>query len=734
MAVQTRRLRIEGMTCATCAGRVERVLRKVPGVAGASVNLASEVATIAVPPEVELPALIAAVEKAGFGAAAERDGAEALRERHAAEAARDRRDLGWLLLASALTIPLVLPMLAMPFGVHWMLPGWLQLALATPVQLLVGWRFLRGAVAALRGGSANMDVLVSLGTWAAFLLSVVLWWRGEHELYFEGAASVITLVLLGKTLETRAKRSTAAAIEALMALRPVTARVLRGEVEIELPAEAVAVGELVVVLPGERIPVDGTVQEGQSAVDAALVTGESLPQPKARGDAVPAGALNGDGRLLLKTTAVGDDATVGRILRMVEAAQGSRAPIQALVDRVAAIFVPAVMAIAALTLLGWWLAGAGFEASLIHAVSVLVIACPCALGLATPAALMVGTGVAARHGVLVRDAEALEHAAALDVVVFDKTGTLTLGQPQLQEVLVATDGEQDQMLALAAALQRGSEHPLGRAIGQAAARRGLALPTASGHRAKVGHGIEADVEGRRLRVGSPRWLAEEGARLGPIEPAVRRAEAAGATVVLLAEAAPDAPIRAAFALADAPRPSSKDAIATLRQLGVETVLLSGDHRAAAASVGTELAVDRVLAEVLPEDKAAEIARIQAEGKRVAMVGDGVNDAPALAAADVGFAMATGTDAAMGAAAVTLMRPEPLLVADAIDIAKATRGKIRGGLFWAFAYNVVGIPLAAAGLLTPMVAGGAMAASSVSVLANALLLRRWRSPRGQGERR
>lgn len=729
---QTQRLRLSGMTCATCAGRIEKVLRRVPGVAAVNVNLATETAFIATVADIDQATLIAAVERAGFGAVAAPETADAIALQRTRDAARDRAERRWLTLAVALTLPLVLPMLAVPLQwlgllsatTHWMLPGWLQLALATPVQFLVGARFYKAGFAAIRAGSANMDVLVALGTSAAFGLSVVLWLQGAMHLYFESAAAVITLVLLGKTLEAKARRQTGAALEALLALRPDVARVKVGDSEHLVAADAVGVGQIVVVLPGERVPVDGQIVAGQAGFDEALISGESAPVVRGVGEAVAAGVVDLDGRVEITTVAVGADATIGRILAMVEAAQGSRAPIQNAVDRVSAIFVPVVIAIAALCFGGWLLAGAGVAVATLNAVSVLVIACPCALGLATPTALMVGTGVAARFGVLFRDAEAFERAAQLDVVVFDKTGTLTAGQPTLVTLAVAPGSlDRDAALAHVAAVQTGSEHPLGRALMQAA--HGLTLPAATAHRTHAGRGIEATIAGALWQVGSGRWLRELAVAVDAVDAALGADAAAGATLVY---AARDGVGVAVMALSDAPRPGSAAAVVQLRGLGVDVVMLSGDRAAAAQAVAAQIDITDVVAGVLPDGKAAEIERLSAGGRHVAMVGDGINDAPALAAASVGFAMASGTDVAMHTAGVTLMRGEPELVATAIALSRATVARIRGGLFWAFAYNVVGIPLAAAGLLTPMIAGGAMAASSLCVVANALWLKRWQPPR------
>lgn len=715
------RLDIAGMTCATCAGRVEGVLRARSGVLSAQVNLASEIASIAfMPGAVSTESLIAAVQDAGYDASIAMSGEAERAARRERDRQRDRRELAMLAGAAALSAPLVAPMLVMPLGFDWMLPGWLQLALALPVQLVAGARFYRGAWASLRGGVANMDVLVALGTTAAFSISFYALRMGG-ELYFESAAVIITLVMLGKYMERRAKRSTTDAIEALMALQPATARVERGDGVVEIPAEAVGRGEIVHVRPGERVPVDGVVIEGSSSLDESLLTGESLPVPKGAGEPVTGGAINGEGLLRVEATAVGDESALARIIAMVEGAQSKKAPIQKVVDRVSAVFVPVVVGVALLALGTWLALGHPLEESLLVAVAVLVIACPCALGLATPTALMVGTGAAARAGILIKDAEALERAHVVDTVVFDKTGTLTEGRPRLRSI-VALGGDEDAILALAAAAQQGSEHPLARALIDAATSRSLSLPAVADFRAVVGRGIEGRVEGAHVRVGSPVWMGALGHDLNAHTGAIEMLQDVG--TVMLIEV--DGVLRGWAGVADPPRRTAAAAISRLRAMGVRAVMLTGDNRRTAAAVAAQLGIDDVRAEVMPGDKAVEVEALRSEGAVVAMVGDGVNDAPALATADVGFAMSSGTDVAMHTAGVTLMRPEPLLVADAISVSRATTRKIRQNLFWAFIYNAVGIPLAAFGLLTPVIAGGAMAMSSVSVVSNALLLKRWRS--------
>ncbi len=716
-------LQIEGMTCASCVARVEKALLKVPGVVAATVNLATERATVLMLSTVPVGELLAAVDKAGYAAHGLAD---------APPPAGPRLPTWWpVLLSALLTLPLVAPMLLQPFGVDWMLGGWAQLALATPVQFGLGWRFYRAGWKALRAGTGNMDLLVALGTSAAYGLSSYLLLahtgHGMPHLYFEASAAVITLVLLGKWLEGRAKRQTTDAIRALNALRPATARVVRDGVEVEVPVAQVTVGDLVSVRPGERIAVDGEVTAGRSHVDESLITGESMPVAKAAGDRVTGGAINADGALTVRTLAVGAETTLARIIRMVESAQAGKAPIQRLVDRVSAVFVPVVLGVAALTLLGWVGATGNWEQALINAVAVLVIACPCALGLATPTAIMVGTGVAARHGILIKDAEALELAHAVTRVAFDKTGTLTEGRPALVAVHAAAGQTRDEVLRLAAALQQTSEHPLARAVLEQAQAGALALPPAVDARALPGRGLEATVAGQALVLGSSRLLREEGLDGAALAATATALEAQGRTVSwLMRRSGRRAELLGLLAFGDAVKPAARAAVARLHALGVRTVMLTGDNRGSAAAVAHELGITDVRAEVLPGDKATVVQELRQAGEVVAMVGDGINDAPALAAADVGIAMSTGTDVAMETAGITLMRGDPRLVADALDVSRRTYATIRRGLFWAFAYNVVGIPLAAAGLLSPVFAGAAMALSSVSVVGNALLLRRWRS--------
>lgn len=728
------RLRVDDMTCASCVARVEKALSQVPGVVRAEVNLATETATLQLLQGTDPALAVAAVERAGYHAAPlDAQAPQATQdERQAEQARRERLRIG---IAAVLTLPLLLPMLGMALGQHWMLPGLWQWLLATPVQCWLGARFYRAGWKALRARTGNMDLLVALGTSAAYGLSVFEWLRvgdGHGEYYFEASAVVITLVMLGKYLEGRAKRQTTAAIRALQALRPETARVRREGATVEVPVAQLRVGDEVEVRPGERVPVDGDVLEGDSHVDESLITGESLPVAKRAGERVTGGAVNGEGWLLLRTRAVGAESTLARIVRLVETAQARKAPIQRLVDQVSAVFVPVVLLFAVATWLGWGLAVGQWSEGLMHAVAVMVIACPCALGLATPAALMAGTGAAARQGILIQDAQALERAHRIDVVAFDKTGTLTEGRPTLQACESAAPMQDDAQAVLrwAAALQAGSEHPLAHAVRRAAEAAGVIVAVAQGLRAVPGRGVSARVEGRELRLGSTAWMGELGVSLAALQTRATALQSQGRTVSWLAEC-PDgqAPrLLGLLAFGDTLKPSSAQAVRALQALGVRTVLITGDNAGSAAGVAHALGLDEVHAEVLPEHKAALVERLKQGGHTVAMVGDGLNDAPALAAADIGLAMATGTDVAMHAAGVTLMRGDPLLVAGTIDISRRTWTKIRQNLFWAFAYNVLGIPLAALGWLNPMIAGAAMAFSSVTVVSNALLLRGWAAQR------
>ncbi|HEY1383209.1 MAG TPA: heavy metal translocating P-type ATPase [Dongiaceae bacterium] len=707
---------VTGMTCAACASRIEKVLKRVPGIAAASVNLATEIAQVDGDDRVTLAAVEAAVARAGYGTRpADHSGVPE-------DQRRLTRELAAILIGALLTLPLIAPMVGEVLDRHVMLPAWWQLALATPVQLWLGAPFYRGAWKALRGGTANMDVLVALGTSAAFGLSLYLMAGGGVHLYFESAAVIIVLVRLGKWLEARAKRRTLKALQALESLRPTEALVRRDGKDEIVPVAALRVGDVLVVKPGGRIAADGMVTEGRSSVDQSLLTGESRPVDVEAGDHVIGGAVNGDGLLLVRITAVGAESMLSRIVRMVAEAQGAKAPIQRLVDRISAVFVPAVLAIAAITVAGWLSVGQGWEPAILHAVAVLVIACPCALGLATPTAIMVGTGVGAKNGILIRDAVALETAGATTIMAFDKTGTLTVGKPKLVEIVATTDTSRDRALALAAGLQRGANHPLALAVIEGAA--GLAPVPVAELRTLPGRGVAGRAEGRATLLGNARLMQEQGIDVSALRGGAEALQAKGNSVSYLADADAKRAL-AVLAFGDAPKPSARQALAALRTLGVKTLMLTGDNTAAAGHLASEIGLDDVRAELLPADKVGAIAALKGEGETVAMVGDGINDAPALAAADLGIAMATGTDVAIETAGIALMRGDPLLAPAAIDLARATRRKIVQNLMWAFLFNVLGIPLAALGGLTPIVAGAAMALSSVTVVTNALSLNRWR---------
>jgi P-type Cu+ transporter len=719
---------IGGMTCASCVARVEKALKKMPGVLNATVNLATESAHIEVATnDVTDARLRRAVRDAGY---------EPRTPEAQADAGFESPWAGFMPVGVGLllTTPLVLPMLAELWGQHWMLPAWLQFALATPVQFVLGARFYKAGWHALKALTGNMDLLVSLGTTAGWALSVWLWLTAHEghapHLYFEGSAVVITLVKLGKWLETRAKRQTTEAIRALHALRPDKAHWLGDDGEVDVAVDEILVGDQIVVRPGERFPLDGELVEGQTQVDESMLTGEPLPVAKAPGAALTGGSINGEGRVLMRVTAVGHETVLSHIIRLVEDAQTAKAPIQRLVDKVAEVFVPVVLLIALLTLGAWMATGADFETALIHAVAVLVIACPCALGLATPVAIMAGTGAAAKHGILIKDVQALELAHRVQTVAFDKTGTLTVGQPRLLAYVPAPGHDAQTALAFASRVQCGSEHPLARAVVNAAQAQGLAGPAAQDLQAVPGKGVMAHVDGRLLLLGSLRWLQEEGLDIGVWQPDINALQAQGASLSALAERT-DTGLQALLLMGfgDEPKAGAAQALTALRDRCLKLVMISGDNQAAAEAMARRLGLrpeaGEVLADVLPGDKSAQVQKLRANGQVVAMVGDGVNDAPALAAADVGMAMGTGTDVAMHAAGITLMRGDLSLVGAALDISARTVAKIRQNLFWAFAYNVAGIPLAALGYLNPMMAGAAMALSSVSVMANALLLKRWK---------
>ena len=755
---------IGGMTCASCVGRVEKALLRVPGVQSASVNLATESARVVYVARQDKEAPVDALaRRAVRDAGYEPKESDAALDAPEPSAWEGFAPVAW---GFALSFPLVLPMLGELLGWHWMLPAAWQFVLATPVQFFIGARFYRAAWHALRAASGNMDLLVVLGTTAGWALSVWLWLRAPEgamvHLYFEGSALVITLVLLGKWLEVRAKRQTTSAIRALHALRPARAHWLGPDGEVDVPVSELLVGDVVVVKAGERFAADGQVSEGQTQADESMLTGESMPVTKEVGARVHGGSINGDGRVLVRLTAVGTQTVLSHIIRLVEDAQVAKAPIQRLVDQVSTVFVPVVLLVALATLIGWMLAGQSVEVALIRAVAVLVIACPCALGLATPVAIMAGTGVAAKYGILIKDAQALELAHRVDVVAFDKTGTLTEGRPRLTRFVVADASSagsvgaslplpgllEHELMRVCASLQSGSEHPLARAVVAHAKAQGTSWVAPQEVQAVPGRGSFGKVDGQSYALGSWPWMLElqgggEALDSSALGAQAHALQAQGCSVSALA-CLQDGhwKVRACMGFNDEPKAGTAQAIAGLRAKGLQVVMISGDNWGAARAVAARLGLDagagsaEVLAGVLPGDKAQRVRDLKIAGHgaklhTVAMVGDGVNDAPALAAADVGMAMSNpdggGTDVAMQAAGITLMRGDPRLVLAALDISRLTVAKIRQNLFWAFFYNVAGIPLAALGYLHPVLAGGAMALSSVSVMANALLLKRWKGP-------
>ena len=756
---------VRGMHCAACVGKVERALTSVPGVESASVNLATEQAAVVFDPaRTDLARLRAAVAAAGYELAEarpDRAPGESIDSERAAREAAQRREKLKFVVGAVLSAPVLLG--GMSHVLPWV-PGvlqnpWVQLVLATPVQVWVGWQFHRGFVHDLRYRTASMSTLVSIGTSAAYLWSVAVtvwphaFMRHGAMTYYDVSAVVITLVVLGRWLEARARGRTSEAIRRLMSLAPRAARVIRDGVEMDVPTAEVRVGDFVRIRPGERVPVDGVVTEGASTVDESMLTGESLPAEKAPESSVFAGTVNRTGSFVFRAARVGSGTTLARIIKLVAEAQGSRAPIQRLADRVAAVFVPIVLVIAALTFIAWWLFGpepAGLLA-LANAVAVLVIACPCAMGLATPTAIMVATGRGAEFGVLIKSAATLELLHRVDTVVFDKTGTLTVGRPAVTDVIpvgpavgvraaggaaVEASGEMtaaDEILALAAAAEQASEHPLGEAVVARAKERGLALPPMREFSTVAGQGIDAMTTDGRVLLGNRTLMDARGIDVDVLAPGVQRLAAEGKTVIYVAFAGQ---VLGVIAVADVPKPEAKSVVAALKRLGVSVAMLTGDHRLTAEAIARQAGLDRVLAEVLPEDKARAIKVLQAEGRRVAMVGDGINDAPALAQADVGIAMGSGTDVAIDAADVTLMRGDLNGVVTAIELSRATIRVIRENLVWAFGYNTILIPVAAGVLypvwgvlLSPILAGSAMAFSSVSVVTNSLRLKRWRPQHG-----
>jgi Cu+-exporting ATPase len=742
---QTQRvtLGVTGMTCATCALRIEKGLKNVAGVSQASVNLATERATVEYDPgviedgrferlirDLGYDAVIEASQDTDSGALSDStDKEKELRQ-------REIRKLRLSFIVSAiLSFPLLAAMFAGMFRIEALMflhNPVVQLALATPVQFVIGYRFYKHAFKSIRSGSPSMDVLVALGTSAAYLYSIYNGFfrslpAGQNPaLYFEASAIIITLVLLGKLLEAAAKGRTSEAIKRLIGLQPKTARVLKDGEEIDIPIAELEVGQAVLVRPGERIPVDGEILEGSSAVDESMITGESIPVEKTKGDTVIGAAINTYGAFTFKATKVGRDTILAQIIRVVEEAQGSKAPIQRLADRVAGIFVPAVLGVAAVTFLIWLLAAGDLTMGLISAVAVLVIACPCAMGLATPTAIMVGTGKGAENGVLIRSGESLELAHKLDAIVFDKTGTITLGEPSLTDIVSLNGWSRIDLLRLAGAAEKNSEHPLGIAIAEAARRELDQIGEAHDFQAAPGKGVRAVIDDHTVLVGTRGFLSEAGLSLAAVEDRIATLEAEGKTVMLLSV---DGEVQGLLAVADRVKDGSRTAVKTLKAMGLEVYMITGDNRKTAEAIGREVGVDQIMAEVLPERKAQAVEQIRKQGKIVAMVGDGINDAPALVTADIGMAMGTGTDIAMESADITLMNGDLMSVAAAIQLSQRTMRKIKQNLFWAFFYNTIGIPIAAFGMLNPIIAGAAMAFSSVSVVSNSLSLKRFRVKQG-----
>jgi Cu+-exporting ATPase len=716
---RTVELAIDGMTCAACASRIEKALNKVPGTA-AMVNLATDRARVQLRSDTEVSKLIETIRKAGY------DARELTGTTRAGEKSRHgqvyRQELRLFWISVVLTAPLLLQMGAMLAGEHAeVLPRWMQWLLATPVQFWIGRRFYAGAWRALRGGSANMDVLIALGTSMAYVFSAAVTAFGLHgqHVYFEASAAIITLVLMGKLLEARAKARTSEALEQLLELQPRRARVERNGETVEVDLAAVVPNDVVIVRPGERIAVDGDVIGGASSVDESMLTGESMPSGKRSGSRVFAATQNQNGMLQVRATGVGAQTQLAQIVRLVEEAQGSKAPIQRLADRISGTFVLVVVAIAVVTFVAWWIFSGAFTQALVNAVAVLVIACPCALGLATPTAIMVGSGRGAQSGILVRSAAALEQAGKIRTLAIDKTGTLTLGKLSVTDIVATPGSTESLVMQLAASLEQNSEHPLARAVLARAGELRLALLPVEDFAAVPGLGVRARMAQRTLLLGAPRFIRHHGVAID--DSTVLRLAGEGKTVIALADAGTTLGY---LAIADQPRASSAAAISRVKAMGIEVVMLTGDNAATARAIAGRLGITEFRAEVLPAEKAAQVSQLKSTGGLVAMAGDGVNDAPALAAADVSFAVFSGSDIAIEAADITLMRNDLMGIVDAIRLSRATLAKIRQNLFFAFFYNVLGIPLAALGMLNPVIAGAAMALSSVSVVTNSLLLKRW----------
>ncbi|MSU02460.1 heavy metal translocating P-type ATPase [Tissierella pigra] len=712
---------IEGMTCAACSTRVEKVLNKLEGVK-ATVNLSTNKATVQyLSGLTDEETLIKTVEKAGYKAEIEIE-RDLDREKEMRE--KEIKSLKTSFIISAiLSIPLFSAMFFHMAGIHNILSnGWFQLALATPVQFIIGYRFYKGAYNALRGGGANMDVLISMGTSAAYFYSIYNLLTGVHEYYFESSAVIITLILLGKTFEAVAKGKTSEAIKKLMGLQPKTAKVIKDGVEMDIPIEKVEIGDIIVVRPGEKIPVDGIIVEGNSSVDESMLTGESIPVDKSVDDEVIGATINKYGAFKFRATKIGKDTVLSQIIKLVEDAQGSKAPVQRLADKISGIFVPVVVVIALLTFVGFYFIS-DFNVGLVNAVAVLVIACPCALGLATPTAIMVGTGKGAENGILIKSGEHLERAHKMDTIVFDKTGTITKGEPEVTDIVSITEIEKEEILRIAASVEKTSEHPLGQSIVKKGEEELLKLSIPTDFAAIPGKGLRAILEDKEILVGNRKLMGDNNISISEGEKDLLRLEEEGKTAMLISI---DNKLSGIIAVADQIKETSQKAIEQLKSMGLEVYMITGDNERTAKAIAKEVGITNILAEVLPENKAEVVEKLKSEGKHIGMVGDGINDAPALAAADVGFAIGTGTDVAMEAADITLMRGDLSGVVTAIKLSHRTMKTIKENLFWAFFYNTIGIPFAALGFLDPMIAGAAMAFSSVSVVTNSLRLKKFRA--------
>jgi Cu+-exporting ATPase len=713
-------LLISGMSCAACSARVEKRLNSLPGVQKAAVNLTTNKASISfIPGIITVSEIEKAVKDLGYGVQKARD----LSLSEAAQARQKEKNwqLTRFIIAVLFTLPLAVMMISSHVGRHLMINPWVQLALATPVQFFASWPFYRGAYHSLKTGSANMDVLVALGTSVAYFYSLISLFAGWNVYYFESAAMLMTIILLGKLLEAVARGKTSEAIEKLMGLQAKTARVLRDGVEMDIPVDEVLVGAFILVRPGERVPVDGVIQEGNTSIDESLLTGESLPVEKKPGDDVVGASINKYGSFTFQATKVGQDTVLAQIIRMVEAAQGSKAPIQRLADRVSNIFVPAIIAIALLTFGGWYISGANFESSLMHMVTVLVVACPCALGLATPTAIMVGTGVGAERGILIKGGEHLEQAGKIDAVVLDKTGTITEGVPAVTDIFALAPLDERKLLGIIASGEKKSEHPLGQAVVKRAEELEIPLEAVDNFEALPGQGIRFNLMNETWLIGNEKLASSLGIDISPLLPQKNRWEEEGKTVII---AMKGSSLSGLVAIADTVKENASQAISELRQMGLDIYMLTGDQKKTARAIAEQVNIDKVIAEVLPQHKAEEVQKLKDSGHIVAMVGDGINDAPALATSDVGMAIGTGTDVAMESASITLMHGDLMKIASAIRLSRRTLRKIRQNLFWAFFYNMITIPLAIFGVFTPVMGGTAMALSSVSVVTNSLLLKRY----------